>query len=336
MNEHDDARVWARDGPSKQYDRARRRPGDARHPLQEEGSMDLRKLERFAAFAEGASALRRASLPEARLPQFATFTERAAPVMLEHLRGELHEYRDELAMLCRWIVPTSSEILGAAGLAGDEVRYTRLVAWMLFPPGHERLALECQRSWLRSLGLSQLAQQIEAPARPEAEVVTDEGRADLVLHYACARHLLIVEAKVDAEEYVSDDGEAQTMIYPRSVRKRRGLAPDYPGTMLFLTPDGREPASQEALPCRFDRLVEAVLQALDGRKLPDDLRWAYATVATHLLAHASPHGADAATGLREIAQWLRQQESAPSDEELLRNLTTLGPLLRGITSRSAR
>jgi hypothetical protein len=272
----------------------------------------------FKRFAELAERLR----IRARSPVFAAFVARAKPVTVGFLWRRLEENRSELKALCEWTVPERSEILWQAGLRGDETHCTRLVGWMLYPPGEPALALRCQCAWLRALSLQGLdVSSVRKAVTPVFESVTADGRPDLFLDYRDARLLVVVEAKVAAEEHLTPSGLAQTRAYPAAVRRRLGLAPDYPVVMVFLTKDGQLPDATDAIPATYNDLVVALRPVLDAARLEDDLRWAYSVAITHLLRVASRDGSDR-PDLPVLKQCLNSER--PGDDSILE----LGRLLR--------
>lgn len=261
------------------------------------------------------------------LPAFEAFVREATPLVVEQIQATLHLHSRRLRSVCRWLLPKSSDILSAAGLAGDEVPYTRLIAWILWPEDRPDLALRVQRAWLKTLGLGDVSAQLTIAARPQTELATDGGRADLVMHFDPPDFILVVEAKVGAEEYGSPDAGWQTDDYPLAVRQRLGLPHDHPGAMVFLTPDGRQAHAEAAIRTTYEALTTTISETLSPEEVGPELRWAYAAVITHLLTHTSPGGVAGVEALRKCAR-LETLDLPP--EQVLSNLQFLGPLCRSL------
>ncbi|MDA0323944.1 MAG: hypothetical protein O2923_14680 [Verrucomicrobia bacterium] len=289
---------------------------------------------RFAAFIEQAKRLsgpaekleyREDSAAETSIAAFSEFLTRARPLVIEEVRNTLREHRGALNSISRWLLPPPCDILGAAGLNRDEVRYTRLIAWLLWPQGNPDLALRIQRAWLTKLGCVTVAENLTDAAEPKTEVATDDGRADLVMHFAHPEFVVIVEAKIDTEEHATPNTAWQTAGYPAAVRRKLRLPEDHPGIMVFLTPDGREPHGSDVVVTTFEQVISTVSEAVCPHDLNPEMRWAYSAVITHLLTHATPGGADKVEAIRRYA---RCAQDEMTEELLVRDLPLLGPLSR--------
>ena len=292
-------------------------------------------LSRFSAFIEKAKTalpLRefRAARSLTREPQqliahFEAFIRQAKPIVSEQIKNTLHTHRKRLDNICRWVVPHSCDILAVAGLRRDEVSYTNLIAWMLWPEGRPDLALRLQRAWLKALGRGDISTNLAKAVEPRTEVSTDGGRADMVLNFENPDFILIVEAKMGTEEHSDPDDQWQTERYPASVRRSLQLPVDHPGVMVFLTPDGREAHAKAAIVTTYELLTTVIAETLSPEEIIPALRWAYSAVITHLLAHTTPGGFD---GIEAIRQYACRCGVDFTNDELLTDLGFLGPLCR--------
>jgi len=270
-------------------------------------------------------------LPESRsrlpIPEFEGFVKEAKYMAIRQVRRALEKRPDQLRNLCRWLIPASSDILAVAGFSGFEDPYTKLIKWMLYPPGRPDLAKRCQRAWLKALNLP-LAEKIEEAIEPAVQFVTEDGRADIVLHFQRPQYIVIIEAKIGSVEHETPGGKDQTAAYPSAVRSKLGLSKNHPGVMVFLTPNGLLAADESAISTTYDTLVGAIACELSPEELPFDLRWAYSTIITHLLTHAASGSLDKAMVLRELDKCLGGRASRLTDDQIIANLGTLGPICR--------
>lgn len=299
--------------------------------------MHAERIAEFSTFIESAKAMLESrdiptTSPKRNNPQpagvtlFENFIREATPIVIGQVRDTLRMHSERLNQICRWLVPEGCDILTAAGLNRDEVRYTRLIAWLLWPEQRPDLALRLQRAWLSALGQSDIAAKLTKAAEPKTELFdADGGRADLVLSFESPDFILIVEAKIDAEEYGTDDGGWQTELYPSSVRRRLHLPDHHPGIMVFLTPDGREAHARDAIMTTYELLTTVVANTLSPDEVDPDLRWAFAAVITHLLTHTTPNGTDRMEAFRRYAAH-RHEDILP--DQLLKDLPFYGPLCR--------
>jgi hypothetical protein len=277
----------------------------------------------------------KAIFPEARsrLPvaEFNSFSREANRLAIQQVRNALGDplYRDHLKKLCRWIIPFGLDILARAGISGLENSYTNLIAWMLFPPGRPDQALRCQRAWLKAMGLA-AAEVIAKPAEPLLYSETDDGIPDMVLHFQNPAYVIIVEAKLGSIEHTAPNSRAQTIAYPFAVRRALELSDDYPGDIVFLTRDGAPAKNPAAVNTTYDMLVDAIASELSPEELSSDVRWAYSMIITHLLANAASGNIDRAEHLRKIADWLGRRQGSFTDEDIILEIRTLGPICRAI------
>ena len=264
------------------------------------------------------------------ITEFESFIAQAKPVLIRQIRAALRAHRPQLTNVCRWVVPESVDILAVAGLSGDEDRYTNLIAWMLWPEGKPELALRCQKAWLKSLGLHKIAMQMKKAIKPVPQFVTKNGRPDMVMHFQQPDFILIVEAKTGTEEHETPNSDWQTQAYPAAVRERLGLPKNHPGAMVFLTRDGREAVNSNAIVTTYELLVTVIAASLSPDEISHNLRWAYSTVITHFLTHAVPSETDKVEAMRLLANNILLQQERLSNDQILDNLSILGPLCRNL------
>lgn len=261
---------------------------------------------------------------EAPVAVFLRVVQEAKPLIVQRLQESLMAKRHELARLNEWLLPHATDLLSVAGVAGLEDPYTELMAWAMNPPGHPDLALRCQKSWLLSLGVSE-AKRMTKPATLFTQFRTDDGRPDLVMHLDEIGLLVIVEAKTISAEHETPGGQMQTLAYPRAVRQTLGLKDDYPTVVVFLTMDGSHAASEHAILDSYSGWVRALAQAVSPCEIADnDLRWAYSTLFTHLLAQAST---DAFNALRAIRTASRLVSDGIAEDAVTDHLDVLVALI---------
>ena len=301
--------------------------------------MDVAKaFSEFLAFIEAAKVISSSPSPPAvasnrgdALLKFQTFLVQARPVAAAVVRRTLKVHKKYLERISRWIVPQTSDVLSASGLRGHEDPYTKLIAWILAPKGQPELGLRCQRSWLNAIGLNTLADRLTVSGQATTQLVTDNGRPDLVLHFRKPNFVLIVEAKVSSQEHVIPNKEWQTKGYPLAVRRKLGVPADYPGAMVLLTPDGREAASPDAIVTTYETFVVAIAESLSPDELPPALAGAYSLAITNMLTHAAAGGINKAEALEVFMKLPKTIHR--SDKVILEHLNSLGALCQSLNSR---
>jgi len=283
----------------------------------------------FAAFINKA----KTALPAVRfglpIEEFRAFIDASKPVVIRQIRKTLAEHRPQIKNLCHWLLPPGYDLLAIAGLSGFEDSYTNLLKWMLYPPNRPDLALRCQQAWLKALNLSGTI-QIDQAAEPNVQLMTIDGRVDIVLHFEKPEFLLIAEAKIGSAEHETPSRQPQTSAYPPAVRHRLGLSKDYPGAMIFLTPDGFVAQDQLAINSTYDIFISAIGGELSPEELPSELRYGYSLIITHLLTKATAGGKNKAEILRELHKYLEEKEFSLTDEQIFARLGTLGPICRDL------
>jgi hypothetical protein len=123
------------------------------------------------------------------------------------------------------------DMLGVLRLHRDEVRHSRLIAWLLDPCAHHGLGSRVLDGLLARLFPGEAFASL-ADAHPRCEVPLLEGRLDIVVD-APGLHL-VIENKVDAPE-----GPGQCDYYYEHVDR-----PD--ARFVLLSPDGRRARSEDA------------------------------------------------------------------------------------------
>ena len=285
----------------------------------------INQFKRFIDKAGMISELRQSGCTE----EFGAFIGKAEQIVINQVRHSLAAHSKQLEALCRWITPSSCDILAIAGISRFEDPYTNLIKWMLYPPGRSDLALRCQKAWLKTLNI-QFEKEIEEAIEPIVQFVTDDGRADLLIHFARQRVLLIIESKVSSLEHEVPSGSTQTSAYPFAVRKKLGLPDDYRTEMVFLSPDGIQASDQSAINATFEDFVTAIAFVLSPDEMDFYLRSAYAIIISHLLAHAAPFGFDKSEALRDLEKCIGKQAQRLSDEQIISKLGIIGPICRSL------
>jgi hypothetical protein len=293
------------------------------------GTVSSQAIAQFIAFVDQAKPILLTPRPRLSIAEFESFLEEAKPLAILQVRQALENQREQLKNVCCWLIPSSSDILAAAGLSGFENPYTNLIKWMLYPSGRPDLAIRCQRAWLKALNLP-IAEEIEEAIEPQVQFVIDDGRADIVLHFQQQQCVVIIEAKTGTVEHETPRSKAQTIAYPPAVRRKLGLPADHPCEMIFLTQSGLLAADQSAINTTYDTLVSAIACELSPYELPFDLRWAYSTIITHLLTYAASGSFDKAEALRKLTNYLGGRAPSLTDEQIIAELATLGPICRAL------
>lgn len=141
----------------------------------------------------------------------------------------------------------SPDLLSPLERDRDEVSHTRLIAWFLDQDGP--VGEHCRRALARQLGLDADTELLGVGT----EVVVSKGcRVDLVLE--TRRHLIYIEAKVDADERPD-----QLADYHRALAAQAGKRQP---VLVFLTVDAPEHASTAHHPLSFAELLASWLPAV--------------------------------------------------------------------------
>lgn len=266
--------------------------------------------------------------------KFRFFLDKAEPIAIHHIRDVLKANRSRLKNLNGVLLEDTCDILAAAGLSGDEDRYTKLMAWMLWPEGKPELALRIQKAWLKALGLNNIAKQLKKAVKPETQKLTKNGRLDMVFDFRKPNIVLIVEAKTGSEEHEAPSGEMQTIAYPAAFRRSLKLRYNHPIEVVFLTPDGRKAANSKAICTTYEKFVMAVADSIENISL--GLRWAYSFAITHLLEHAVSEGTGSLSIIRRIVKRGSSISGGLSNKDILKNVGTLGRLCRSLKAGDVR
>ncbi|MCI0445755.1 hypothetical protein L0152_21390 [bacterium] len=255
----------------------------------------------------------------------------ARPIVIREIRNALKVNRAKITKVSRWLIPLSCDILSASGVSRIEDCYIQLIGWLFWPQGYPPIALRLQKAWLSALGRPDIAAKLKNPAKPKTQIVTEDGRADLLLHFKKPDFLLIVEAKTGSKEHRIPSRKWQTEGYPIAVRRKLGLPLSYPGMMVFLTPTGVAPESSEAKVTTYETIVSTIAQTLSPDDVTPELKAAFSTVITHLLSCSCSENSDIVDALH----LLQRRFTNLSDEEIISNIRSIGALLRtfAITQR---
>jgi len=299
-------------------------------------AIQITTITRFREFINQAKPLLRTEENRMRphINNFRSFLVDAKPIVLHQIRNTLQAHRGRLKNLNGVLLENTCDILAAAGLSGDEDRYTKLMAWMLWPKGKPELALRFQKAWLHALGQHKIARRLKKAVEPETQRLTKNGRLDMVMDFRQPNFALIVEAKTGTEEHEAPSGEMQTIAYPAELRRSRNLKDNYPIRVVFLTPDGRKAANPKAICTTYETFVMAIADSIGKMSL--GLRWAYSFVITHLLEYAASGGTGSLSIIRRIAKRGSSTSGGLSDKEILENVGTLGRLCRSLKAGDAK
>ena len=85
-----------------------------------------------------------------------------------------------------------------------------------------------------------------------------------------------------------------------------------------------------------ERLVTVIAGSLSPDEISHNLRWAYSTVITHFLTHAVPSETDKVEAMRLLANNIPLQQERLSNDQILDNLSILGPLCRNLDMGDTR
>lgn len=227
---------------------------------------DVGALPAFRRFLAAVCRRRPTSTSTDKGEQFAAFIEQANHLVVPSVLNRWKALRSDLAVLRRWFA--DCDLLGR--IASLEDSYTEMIAWALSPETHnrthKRIAELSQRNWLTSLGMDWPE---ATPAKLETWPWTEDGIPDLVLR--SSTHAVVVEVKTKSQEHPAPSGKLQTDAYHDSVAKELGLPSDAVD-VVFLTPDGRRPASKAAVHTTFAHFALVLAKVLDKLELHQDLR----------------------------------------------------------------
>jgi hypothetical protein len=148
------------------------------------------------------------------------------------------------------------------------------------------------------------------------------------MHFEEPGFVLVVEAKTGSVEHETPDAEMQTKAYPKHVRKTLGLPADYLVKVVFLTLEGDEAANEDAILITYLDVVRTLALTLQPDELSNELRWAYATIFTHFLAHATPEGVDVAEALRCAIDTKGGSNKTLDTQMILSNIGGFGAVAR--------
>ena len=263
------------------------------------------------------------------LNEFRSFCERSKGNVISQVRQALLEPRLRIRFrnLSRWLLPPAADILDRVGISELEDKYTKLIIWMLSPPGRPDLALRIQRSWFRALKIP-FANSIEKPAQAEDQVITQAGRPDIVMRYRRPEHTVIIEAKINTPEHDTPEKSPQTISYPPSIKRHLGLPSDHEITMVFLTADNLIAKNEEAISTSYELLLNSIASELSPEELPFNLRAPYSMIITHIFAYATLRSVEQSVRLEAVQHFLTDDPNSLSDETILREVGILGPFIR--------
>jgi hypothetical protein len=288
------------------------------------------RFERFVADARTCVAALDLGLSGVAAPvaDFGSFIETARPLVAGPFRAAVEILAPRVAALSPWLI--EHDLLAVARRTYDEDAYTELLAWAIAPRTHAPTALRRQAAWLRSMGLPEPI----SPTQPRTQVGTDDGIPDLVLDYDS--FTVVVEAKTGSGEHETPgSGSMQTVSYPEAVRRRLDLSANKPVHLVFLTPDRREAANDDAVLTTYVDFALAMADALREEDLNPDLRALFKLVITHFATCAVSAGVDAAT-LLQLGTWWIADGVLVDDGVLLSRLGDVQDLQRLFSLRHSR
>ncbi len=287
-------------------------------------TVDSQTLAKFRQFCEQAKPAVERSKPKPPIKQFCQFIESAKPKLFESVAGKLHIIRDALANLKPWLLDDRHDLLAVAQVTLAENPYTDLVAWAIDPHINPVLATECQRAWLRSLGIET---QSFRPTRPITQLFTDDGIPDLVLHYP--ELLVIVEAKTGTGEHETPSETMQTVSYPSAVRRHFGKPDDFPTEVVYLTLDRTDAANASAI--RTSYFEFAVILAAALNRVPvsddDDTKPLYRLIVNHFATRTASLG-------RGISELFFLADERSLDDRAIEHIPKLTHLLHLLPERT--
>jgi hypothetical protein len=260
---------------------------------------------------------------------FSSFSEKARKIVVQQVRQAFEdpELIRRFKNLSRWLLLPPMDILERVGISELEDKYTRLITWMLFPPGRPDLALRIQRSWYASLRLP-ISGKIEQAAEPDEQHATKEGRPDIVLRYQRPQHTVIVEAKINSAEHETPKKIPQTFSYPATLREELKLPAEHEISMVFLTADNQLAENPDAISTSYEVLLNSIASELSPSEIPFDLRAAFSMIITHIFTHAALRSVEKANRLQSVAHFMSGGLSSLDDDKVLSEVGILGPFSR--------
>ena len=267
--------------------------------------------EPFERFLKQANETQRKNVASQR-QGFCQFIEAARASIVAPARARLHQAQDLLALLAPWRV--EHDILGEAGLTGNENVYTELLRWCLVSQPEPAQAV--QHTFLSAV-LSETKHR--SAVIPRTQFVTSSGVPDLVLPYEDL--LVVIEAKTSTSEHeAAQTGKPQTEAYGMATRAALRLPDTHPTKVILLTPDRRDPQSDTAIGASYLQIVCAIVRGLSGIDLSKELEGGYRQIIGHFLRGAVPRGLDM-YALLGVRTW-------ESDDVLIEHAQSLDVLLK--------
>jgi hypothetical protein len=264
-----------------------------------EDAMAEHDIERFKAMVDAYRRLT-GQREHARLEQHARFTafcEGGRALIGRRLEGwavELRRWRERFGERL-----PAFDLFEALGIAGKENRYTDLLAWL------------CQR---REGAGGAFVQALLARAQPAAllpvtrgallsagrEVVTDDGRIDLVIEFEHAA--IALEVKVWSEEHDTPGARPQSVSYTEALARKLTLAGRSKRVVsVLLSPAGTPPSGADAARLSFLDVADAALTV--AARLPtEEERAVVRLFAAHCLELAGHAVAGTSFSFRETVE----------------------------------
>ena len=118
----------------------------------------------------------------------------------------------------------------------------------------------------------------------------------------------------------------QTHAYPQSVARalKRGLSSM---VMVYLTVDGRPVANEQAITTSYAHFVSVLTATLDEQSIPEETRYAFKMLLTHLMYYAVPETMNVERSFESVVNLGSELRSAPATVRGLGDVMSLLQLL---------
>lgn len=256
-------------------------------------------LDDFRAFVAKGRQLMSADRQGGSIELFKVFVSKAVPALISEIGEKIPLLIERRNLIRPWLI--EHDLLRIARVTLIENSYTELARWALDHHTHPESSLHRQEAWLKSVNVVVPKEASRKYAEIYTQVVTDDGIPDLILQFPDL--VVVVEAKTRSYEHSSPSGLPQTIAYPEAVRQKLSLPQETRVEMVFLTLDGSLPENTGAHSATYAGFVFATASALDLTSLPEDVRWAYRLLFTHLLTCQVSDASNIVGMLDEVAGW---------------------------------
>ncbi len=279
---------------------------------------------RFRSFIDRAKSLGTRSVVERPDVAFRRFIARAEEVLIAPLQRDAKALRQQLELLRPWLLPQRLDLFEVAGLTYDENAYTELIRWALCPEINSYSAGQCQKAWLRRLGVP--AEDPFHAGEVSTQLVTKDGIPDLIIRFK--QHVIVVEAKTGTAEHVTPLGKMQTESYPIAVRAALSLPASTRVYVILLTPDRVAGHSSAAIAASYFELALALAEGAAASQLNPPTRSAYTQIISHLAVRAIPVGVSIPRLADSLGSWTNDDSGLIPIRSQLRALLTVRNLIQ--------